>query len=254
VVDRSYTIWFSQRVGSTWFAGMLEDTGIAGVPREYLNVPDGQSVFELYHASTSEGLVTRVHAAGTGSNGVFGIKHSYHQPAFDRLLDALVPTWRRDAGARARLAAWEEAFPGHRHIFLTRRNKVRLAVSWWRAIQTAEWHRTHASPYPSPPEPSPDLRDAYDFWAIDHLVDEATMREAGIAELLAHSSVPPLTLTYEDVVLAPETALRQALDHLGLPARDLPASRLTRMADELSEDWVQRYRKKKQKKWPHRGW
>src|SRR5690606_40803478 len=53
---------------------------------------------------------------------------------------------------------WESAFPNHRHVFMTRRNKVRLAVSWWRAIQSGEWHvRTGESREPV------DLSNAYSF-------------------------------------------------------------------------------------------
>lgn len=248
-VARSYTIWFSQRTGSTWFAGLLEATGLAGLPREHLNFPDGRTALSHYRVSDPAGLLTKVRAAGVGENGVFAIKHSFHQPAFDSMLEVLVPNWQRGLGDRGRLSAWEHAFPHHRHIFITRRNKVRLAVSWWRAIQSGEWHRQHGAP-----ALDVNLRDAYDFWAIDHLVDEATMREAGIAELLASSRIAPLTLTYEDMVTSPQEALQQALEYLDLPQVPLPAPGLACLADELSEDWTQRYRKKKQKKWTNRGW
>lgn len=33
---RSYIVWFSQRTGSTLLSKALEDTGIAGRPREWL--------------------------------------------------------------------------------------------------------------------------------------------------------------------------------------------------------------------------
>ncbi|HZK27499.1 MAG TPA: hypothetical protein VFD00_08180 [Thermoclostridium sp.] len=62
---------------------------------------------------------------------------------------------------------------------MTLRNKVRLAVSWWRAIQTGEWARIHGE---KPKEA--DLVYKYSFDAINHLLLESTMREAGIQELL----------------------------------------------------------------------
>lgn len=249
MIERSYTIWFSQRTGSTWFAGLLEATGTAGKPREHLNFADAQGALAHYGASSPAELLERVRAAGTGDNGVFGIKQSFHQPAFDSLLGTLAPGWQRDFGEHGRLAAWEHAFPHHRHIFITRRNKVRLAVSWWRAIQSGEWHRDRgASPLDA------DLGDAYDFGAIDHLVGEAIMREAGIAELFADADSVPLTLTYEDMVLSPQTAFQKALEHVDLPLVTLPAPRLAPIADQASENWTQRYREEKQKKWTHRGW
>ena len=247
--NRSYTIWFSQRTGSTWFAGMLEATGTAGMPREHLNFADAQAALTHYGVTDSESLATAVRSAGTGADGVFGIKHSFHQPAFDSLLEVLTPDWKSRFGSLGRLAAWEQAFPEHRHIFITRRNKVRLAVSWWRAIQSEEWHRKYGAP-----AAEADLSGAFDFWAIDHLLNEAVMREAGIAELFAPAGVAPLTLAYEDIVLSPEGAFHLALDHLGLPHLPLPAPQFAPIADELSEKWTQRYRKKKQGKWTNRGW
>lgn len=246
---RSYTIWFSQRTGSTWFAGLLEATGVAGSPREHLNFPNVDAALAHYGLTDPRSLAAKIRSAGTGANGVFAIKHSFHQPAFDSLVQALVPTGQRHLTGRDRLAAWEQAFPEHRYIFLTRRNKVRLAVSWWRAIKGGEWHRQHGSP-----AVSADLSDAYDFAAIDQLVNEAVMREAGIAELLTSAGVVPLTLTYEDIVLAPDEAFQSALRHLELPPCPLPAPVLAPIADELSEAWTERYRQDKQHTWTNRGW
>src|SRR5256885_8547578 len=39
--QQSYLIWFSQRVGSTVLTQTLEDIGIAGRPREWLNDDSG---------------------------------------------------------------------------------------------------------------------------------------------------------------------------------------------------------------------
>src|SRR5215510_6292771 len=135
----SYTIWFSQRTGSTLLCKALEATGIAGKPNEWFNCqPDLLAEFKL---SNYGDLQNHLWNTGSTANQIFGIKHSFYEPHFSQLIDRLCkfPSCPPQETNRARI--WESACPNHRHIFMTRRNKVRLAVSWWKAIQSQEWHR-----------------------------------------------------------------------------------------------------------------
>jgi LPS sulfotransferase NodH len=73
--------------------------------------------------------------SGSTANGIFGLKYSFYEPHFGRILETFrkFPDGPHDEINRALI--WEHAFPNHRHNFMTRRNKVRLAV-YWKAIQT----------------------------------------------------------------------------------------------------------------------
>ena len=73
----SYTIWFSQRTGSTLLCKALEATGIAGKPNEWFNTSD---LFDHYKVPNHAELQTYLWNVGSASNGVFGIKHSFHEP------------------------------------------------------------------------------------------------------------------------------------------------------------------------------
>jgi LPS sulfotransferase NodH len=141
--------------------------------------------------------------------------------------------------------------PEHRHIFMTRRNKIRLAVSWWKAIKTQEWHRRIGEP-----AESVDLSNAYDFEAIHHLYDECSMREAGIHEFFAEAKIVPLTIVYEDFIQEYEKTVRMVWDFVGLDtiSLDIPAPALIPTADGISEEWVQRFREECQQGWEYRGW
>jgi LPS sulfotransferase NodH len=134
---------------------------------------------------------------------------------------------------------------------MTRRNKVRLAVSWWKAIQSHEWHRERGAR----PEDA-DLADAYSFDAISQLFAESVMREAGVAAFLSEARIAPLTIVYEDFVLDYEGTVRRVLEHVGLDASAvaIAAPAYEKLADELSERWVQRFRHERQRGWQHRGW
>src|SRR5690349_16201542 len=118
----SYTIWFTQRTGSTLLCKALEETGVAGRPHEWLYT----WLDEQGHDDPAA-LQNRLWEYGSTSNGVFGVKHSFHEPHFTKLIE----TFRRFPGgppeADNRTRIWEHALPMHKHIFMTRRNKVRLA-------------------------------------------------------------------------------------------------------------------------------
>lgn len=171
---RSYLLWFSQRTGSTLLARALEDTGIAGRPREWLNAGSTAELLARHAARDAHALREEIWREGTGDNGVLGIKygmHAHHHAEVTALL--------RGIEAESDGAAWEALLPECRHVFMTRRNKVRLAVSWWRAIKSEIWHREGATDDVRPAAATVEDGD-YDFAALDHLFAEASLREAAM--------------------------------------------------------------------------
>jgi len=249
VPQLSYTIWFSQRTGSSLLCKALESTGVAGKPNEWLiHKPD---LLEDYDQATHTELQEHLWTIGSTSNRVLELKHSLYEPHFSRIIQTFRNFPDCPPGEHNRTAIWENAFPNHRHIFMTRRNKVRLAVSWWKAIQTQEWHRLHNEA--SKPV---DLTDAYSFDAIHHLYCECSMREAGIQEFFSEGNIVPLTIVYEDFVQEYEKTVRKILEFLELNAAALEIAQpqLVPTADDVSEHWVQRFRTERQKDWKNQGW
>jgi len=245
----SYTIWFSQRTGSTLLYKALESTGIAGVPREWFNCPP--DLLSTFRKTSHAELQDYLYSLGCTANGVFGISHSFYEPHFSQLTETLQDFPACGSAAIKRTAVWERVFPNHRHIFMTRRNKVRLAVSWWKAIQSDEWHVPA-----NEPRTSVDLSDKYSFDAINHLYNECSMREAGIQEFFAEGNITPLNIFYEDFVQNYEGTVRTILDYLELDSQSaaIAPPALTKLADDISEEWAQRFREERQKDWVNRGW
>ncbi len=242
-----YAIWFSQRTGSTLLCHALKSTGVAGIPAEWLEDPAWQA------AGDPAAFLQDLWKKGSTENGVFGLKVSYYEPFISRFLEFLEHLPGDQVGDQTRGALWAGAFPGCRHIFMTRRNKVRLAVSWWKAIQSGEWHRLRREKGNPQPKVS---KDAYSFDAIHHLLVESVLREAGIQAFFSEAGIQPLTIVYEDFIADYEGTVNRVLDFIGVVNQEVKIVQppLVKMADEVSEFWVQRYRQEQQVGWDNLGW
>jgi LPS sulfotransferase NodH len=237
------------RSGSTLLCAVLAATGAAGRPEEYFEarlesgiprrpreyfaaaagfplhrVPDVDP--PIRHYSDLRGVtdwrdhfdVTLRH--GTTPNGVFGAKVMWmHLP---------------DLAAFARSTpetVLEELFPGARHVWVRREDRVRQAISLWKAMQTQTWRATPDGAAEPP---------RYDRDAINHLIGMLERDDAGWERYWERRGIEPLTLIYErDIAPDPSDAAARVLDHLGLDDVVPPGSvPLERQADDASEWWV----------------
>jgi len=248
----SYIIWFSQRTGSTLLCQALASTGIAGKPQEWLHNPDTFDLCRMYKVDTPAAVQKTLWELGTTSNGVFGLKLSMSEPHHTRMLDQFRQFPGCPPHPQCRAEVWESAFPHCQHLFMTRRNKVRLAVSWWRAITSGEWHRKAGEPVWAAA-----VQDAYRFEAIAQRVLEASLREAAIQEFLTEGGIVPLTIVYEDFIADYAGTVQRVLDFLGVcppkPFKIAPPG-YEKLADEVSETWVQRFRHECQQGWKNIVW
>jgi LPS sulfotransferase NodH len=247
-VNPSLCYWLcaTPRSGSTALCDALALTGAAGRPGEQLSPQNRERALNEFGGRSFPELLERVQQATTTPNGVFGLK--VMSGGYLESLLGEVQNLRTDAPLAEALA---RAFPDLRLVFLTRRNKVRQAVSHWRAIQSDLWHLPRDGRTRLPPE------DAYRFEAIDTLVHDIVMREAAWQRFFDQIEGRPLTIAYEDFAAAPDAVVRQVLDYLDLepaPGWQLGELPLRPIADLLSESWVQRYRSERQAQWERVIW
>ncbi len=249
VPEKTYAIWFSQRTGSTLLCQLLASTGIAGKPGEWLlETADARQRAGVLDPEDYRRMIWQ---KGRTPNGVCGVKLSYFEPFFTETISLFksLPECQKSQVSPGEV--WDCVFPNCRHIFMTRRNKIRLAVSWWKAIQSGEWHRRKGV---KPAEA--DLAQAYSFDAINHLLLESVFREAGIQAFFSEAGVQPLTLVYEDFIADYAGAVRRILAFLGLEWGHIliDEPQTVKLADSLSEQWVARFRQERQQGWEHHGW
>lgn len=248
-----YTIWFSQRNGSSLLCEGLKSTGMLGNPGEYFTIQRNETLIDYYGATNYQNLQDIVYNSGTSANGVFGIKTNAPMKEHDPIIEELKKFPKVGKNTVGNYAIWEGLFPNCKHIFLTRRNKVRQAVSWWKAIVTNEWHRKSNDAVPQMKE---DLGAKYDFDAIKHLLIETTIRESKIQSFLEEGKQKALTVVYEDFIKDFNGTIIKIGDFLGekIDENQIASPYYTKLADDISEVWVERFRNELQKDWQNKIW
>ncbi|MBJ7353821.1 MAG: sulfotransferase [Thermoleophilaceae bacterium] len=254
----SYFVCATQRSGSTLLCELLKGTEVAGVPdeffeglratghprqpREYFELPEYADIAERLaptevgqpeRPGDFEGWFPYVLQRGTGVNGVFGAKMMWNY--FDDFRARILEL----PGLEGKTfnAALDEVFPKLKLIFVRRRDKVSQAVSLWKAIQTQQWRGAQESTL--------DERDVnYDFRALSFLVDELHRWDAHWEDWFHATGREPIRVIYEDFAQSRAATIGRVLDDLGIdpPEPEHEKGRMTRQADGVSEDWVQRFR------------
>jgi LPS sulfotransferase NodH len=231
-ITQSYAICTTPRTGSNFLCEVLQATGIAGRPDEYFwNPPVGH---EQWSIEQHRAYVERITRAGTTPNGVFGVKlmWSYLGDVVARLAALLDG---EEASPPEILAA---TFPNLRYVWLTRRDKVRQGISFYRAIATQRWRSID-------PGNRADADVQFDFQAIEALIEASIKDERAWQQFFQRYGIQPLTITYEDLERAPDMIVRQIVDHFGMGHSTQPLPRVwrhQRQADDLTDTWVQQYR------------
>ncbi len=274
--ERSYLVCATPRSGSTLVCKALSETGVAGRPEEYFEallhsgVPrkpeeyfigvDDQSIFDhlgqrgvgrdeqprspLWSRTAYDRYLDWTMEAGTTPNGVFGAKLMWGYFGDFVALVRNVPEYR-DVPLAELLP---EVFPGLQFVRVVRANKVRQAVSLWKAVQTATWRQDDgAQAEGSPPYQSfieqhrPNLR--FHYGAISHLLDQVMRDEAAWDAFFEHTRIKPTLVLYENFASAYEESTFHLLDRLGVEQPDdLELNpKMKKQSDGINDDWTRRF-------------
>ena len=125
------------------------------------------------------------------------------------------------------------------YVLISRRDKVRQAVSMWRALQTRSWR--HAAGRHSGPL-------HYSFDGIDHLVRALTRQDEAWRTFFTEHGIDALQVGYEDDLERDRRGtVASVLAHIGveLPGDWQPADPIGRQSDSLSDEWVDTYHRER---------
>src|SRR4051794_29964134 len=273
--ERSYIVCATPRSGSTLVCHALSETGVAGRPEEYfealrhsgrprrpeeyfLGVED-QSIRDhlgergigsdppprspLWSRAAYDRYLEWAFQAGSTDNGIFGAKLMWGY--FGDFVSLLrnIPA-HRDTPLAELLP---EVFPNLTFVRVVRANKLRQAVSLWKAVQTATWRQEESRELGAdPPYQSflkaqkPQLR--FHYGAISHLLNVILHEEAAWDAFFEHCGVRPILVLHENFAGDYETSTRNLLGRLDLPVPDdLGPAPLKRQSDGINDDWTRRY-------------
>ncbi|MBK5949256.1 Stf0 family sulfotransferase [Rhodobium orientis] len=222
------------RSGSNHLSTLLCQTHLAGYPEEHFWRCEKHNHEASWDASRLGDIVDR----GTSTNGVFGTKLILGPMAFEHLYFKLQQAGVAKPGNNSRVDL-TSVFSNVRYVHLSRRNKVRQAISWYRALCSNIWFRRS-----NVPETSNSINESYDFFKIDHLVQEIIQREIYFSDYCQRYCILPHTVFYEDLVLSPEVTISSILDFLSTrtDTHDFAISSiLLPQSDFITEEWEQRY-------------
>jgi trehalose 2-sulfotransferase len=261
---RSYIVCSTQRNGSTYLCRLLASTGVAGNPQEYFEAradtgmpphpgyflaglprtgtgirddprpAEGPDYSDLRAVDSWESHLERTFRSGTTDNGVFAAKLMWSQLPDLEQHAVSVPELAGATGAEL----LGRLFGNPSYVWMRRRDKVRQAISLWRALQTRTWRIE---------SPAADLDERtlyYNFEGIEHLRRRLIADDESWGRFFLHSLIEPLELFYEtDLETNPAGAVARVLAHIGVdePPGWRPAARMVRQSDGLNEAWHDAY-------------
>lgn len=280
--NRSFLVCATPRSGSTLVCQTLIRTGVAGRPEEYFEAlrssgiprrPEeyfhgvgDRTIFDhlaersqdfnpsprspLWSRTAYDRYLEWVFESGTTPNGIFGAKLMWgYIEDFVSLLRG-IPDYREVPMA----TILTEVFPDLTFVRVVRANKIRQAVSLWKAVQTASWRDESPAGGGESPEnvdsPSyqgftnghrPQLR--FHYGAIKHLLNQLIQQEAAWDAFFEHARIKPVFILYENFAADVEVSTRNVLTKLGIdPPEDLHLeTKMKRQSDGINDDWARRF-------------
>lgn len=239
----TYIICTNPRSGSWLLSEGLASTSLAGNPREWFNILEEQQHRAQWRMDNSTDLSYSAYlgissAESTTSNGISGIKLHYYQ--FAELPKKMEAIERLRGLTAAQLMS--RLFPQARYLWLTRRDKIRQAISFLIASGTKEWWTIEGA--------TPDKREGsvvdpeFDPHAIARLEQVLVENDSKWQAYFEDNHIAPLVIHYEDMVSDYPGTIVSVLKWLGVPNADsvhVPPTRLKRQSNARNEEWFTRY-------------
>jgi LPS sulfotransferase NodH len=236
----TYIISATPRSGSSLLGEGLRNTFLAGRPEEYFNKKSEQIWRMKWGITSSANYFRWLTDHGTSPNGVFGMKIMWEQMEYCVHFLRQLRQYQNSEMSPPDLISC--VFRNLFYIWMTRRDKIRQAVSDDIAIQTGNyaWTGVH--------KPSGQSKPTFNYNRIDFLYHRILVAEDAWQRYFNDAGVTPFKVVYEEFIATYDETVGAILDYLRIPvpANHIVAPRkLKKMADATNEEWVQRYKELK---------
>lgn len=239
----SYVICTNPRSGSWLLSEALSSTAIAGNPREWFNIAEEQYNSARWHIkypdiSNFSVYLGNVLARAKTSNGIVGIKLHYYQ--FADLAKRLAAI--DDIRVRSLSQSMSLAFPNIKYIWLTRRDKGRQAISYYKALNTGEWWKIGGIAPIRQAQANNEI--TLEPTAIQSLEQTLWQNDQNWQAYFKEHEISPYLIYYEDLASDYTGTIKDVLKWLDIGnAENVPirAPRLKRQSDAKTEAWLASY-------------
>jgi LPS sulfotransferase NodH len=245
IPEKSYLILMSPRSGSTLLCAHLEEIGF-GRPTEGFHFSN-RALRERFgnNIDFSSAYDHTVAAINYGTNnGVFGLKFSWVE--FEIFLKKAKQLLGDDAKYLSDIDILEIFFPDTKFVRLIRRDKVKQAVSYAKAMQTGIWNERVGTAedykqYVIPPR--------YNQSHIEALFDNLLAFDLSWKKFLNKNNKECLEIWYEDLAKDYVNTMTKVCDFLGVQNIEELQPPLKRQSDALSQKWAERFQQETE--WLH---
>ncbi len=229
--DRSYLICTVQRTGSQFFCELLQGTEVAGLPPGHeLCEACWKEEWTPYDFSAD---LDRTLKGAMGRNGLSGSRMFWN--AWGLFLE-------RSRAARARedaddLDVLAAVFNELQFVWLRRRDKLRHAISFWRATTGGDQFR-----YPT--DGTPVNVPEFDFDRISSFINHVSEQEDKWEDWFDSYGITPKQVVYEDLLTERGRVIREVLEFLESEYPEdlrIPEPRVRQQADDHTERFIGLY-------------
>ena len=239
---KNYLVCATHRSGSNLVCQALWHTDICGRPQEFFSPTRAEHIAGEHNlaadpATDYPGYLSELTSSRCTDNGVFGGKIMWaHLKHFRAATLGDQPDSTTDAQL-LRQSFGDEL----RCIWARREDKLRQAISMWKAKQTNIYNSIQTS---ASERPEPAKVPEYDFDQIKKIVGRFEKEEANWRRFFEDNDFPYLPVTYETFVGRYEEETREMVEFLGI---DVPTdfsvapTTYTRLSDSINDEWYQRY-------------
>ncbi len=226
-----YLICSTKRVGGTLLLSLLGNRGIVSGER-LKEVRINEAKIDWDKKDLNE-FMEEIFSSTTTFNGLSGF--NIHWQHLEHLVRVLHNTTRHE-----HVSVWNIAscFPPRvKYIYLTRKDKVRQAISLLKAEQTGIWRMENGANRESSRDP------VFDLNYISKFMVELKRQERSWEKFFRKNKISPLRLEYEEYIKDTRETLVKILKHLEMPIPEKLAvtTNLLKQSDALSEEWVRKY-------------
>ena len=234
---RCYVVCAVPRSGSNLLTDGLHATRRAGRPKQFFmrkSEPYFAAAHNLDPSADFAAYVRAIAAATATSNEVFGFKlMSWY---LDDFLTRLRETRAFGDAETTDLKLLRNAFPRLQFVHISRRHKLRQALSKARAVQTDLWKVQEGKTVSRKPQ--------FDIELIEECLAEGEQQEKIWERFFQRLEIDPFRVEYEKLCQDYEATIRAVFDFLQISlARRAPvgAPVTIRQADDISRAWEERF-------------